>query len=114
MFDARAVKQLAGSGSVYVRLTKELCQSVTVTDSSSEDDITLPSFGIGRREQMDPQDDSSSSDGMRERSPPEDPIHLGGTSSAHGSDHPTSSGEHTAIWGEGEGLRLLLVVTTHI
>ena len=55
--------------------------SVIVTDSSSED---LPSFGIGCREQIDPQDDFSSSEGRR--SPLEDPIH-------HEFDNPASSCE---------------------
>ena len=38
IFDARAVKQLAGSGSVYVCLSRDVC----VSSSSSDDD--LPKF----------------------------------------------------------------------
>ena len=39
IFDARAIKQLAGSGSVYVRLTRDVCVS-----SCSSSDEDLPKF----------------------------------------------------------------------
>ena len=54
---------------------------------------------------MDPQNDSSSSDGTqerspRERSPPEDPMYHGETSlTHHGFHHSSSSGEHPAVEG---------------
>ena len=57
------MKQLPGSGSVYVRFTKDVHHSVILTDNSSEED-NLPSFGIGHHEQLDPKGDSASSEGL--------------------------------------------------
>ena len=103
VFNACVVKQLAGSGSVYVHLMNEIHHSVTVTDNSSEED-DLPSFGIGCREQLDPKSDCSSSEGLevssaiQEGSPREDSIHQRRATPAHhsfeASKPSTSSGEH--------------------
>ena len=91
------MKQLAGSGSVYVRLTKEFHQPLTVTDSSSEDD--LPRFVVGSGEKVDV--DSSSCDDIEQSSTTReggDPMDQPISPAYQSSKQTTSTGEHKLVY----------------